>query len=172
MTSCARLWQSSKARQLCQLRGWLATAAVTGLMVSIPQEAEACDPNCDLFVFAIIGTPVALGTIVVVPLVGLVIDQGAEGRYWQSLGYTTMAAGVGWGVGLAVTLPTDDQVSESGALALAAVPFLLGSLATYLTYRRSSSRGVGTPQPSEGLRPAIWVVPRSRGVSLGVTLRL
>lgn len=163
---------TGKANQLVQLRGRLATALVTALLVSVPLEAEACDPNCDFAIFAVIGTPVALGTIVVAPLVGLAIDRGGSSRYWQSLGYTALAVGIGWGIGVAVTLPTDDQVSEWGVLALTAVPLLFGSLATYLTYSLSSSRGLGTPQSSRGLRPTVWVVPSTRGGSLGITLQL
>ncbi len=172
MISLPQLWPALKTGQVWQLRGRLATAVVTALLVSVPQEAEACDPNCDLFVFAIIGTPVALGTIVVVPLVGLAIDQGPESLYLRSLIFTTLAAGIGWGIGVAVTSPTNDQVSEEVALALTALPLLFGSVATYLTYRFSSRPENGTPQASRGLQRAVWVVPTTRGVSLGVTLRL
>ena len=142
-------------------------------MVSVPQEAAACDPVGDDFcIVAFIGTPVALGTILVAPLVGLAIDQGPGSLYFRSLGYTTLAAGIGWGIGMAVVSPEGEQVSEAGAWALAALPLLFGSVATYLTYRLSSRPENGTPQASRGLLRAVWVVPTTQGVSLGVTLRL
>ncbi len=145
---------------------------VAALLVSLPGQAMACDPNCDLFGFTIVATPAALGTILVAPLVGLGIDRRPNRPYWQALGFTTLAAGAGWAIGLAVTSPTGDQVSGVGFWALTAVPVLLGSAATYLTYR-FWPRGEGaTTSTLSRLAPTIWVAPNTSGVSFGASLRL
>jgi hypothetical protein len=152
-------------------RLWV-TALAVGLFASLPREAAACDPNCDQFGVLILGTPAALGTVLVAPLVGLATDRRPNRPYWQALGFTTLAAGAGWGVGMAVTSPTDDQVREAGLVALAALPVLLGSAATYLTYRFWPRPEGATSRASRRRSPMIGVTPTPNGISFGASVRL
>jgi len=56
-----------------------------------PESANACDPNCDFVAFFVEGTPFALGTIVIAPLLGLATDKKAKftvlaGTWFYNLG--------------------------------------------------------------------------------------
>lgn len=98
-----------------------------------PESANACDPNCDFVAFFVEGTPFALGTIVIAPLLGLAADQKPNSPYWQALGFTTLAVGVGWGIGMAKTSPQGEQVEDVSRLV--ALPVVMGVAATFLVYR-------------------------------------
>jgi hypothetical protein len=172
MTSPASLRSVPVQGQPTKCSRSLVALLVVTLFVSLPPQAMACDPNCDLFLFAFVATPAALGTVLVAPLVGLATDRRPNSPYWQALGFTTLAAGAGWAIGVAVTSPTGDQVSGAGSWALTAIPVLLGSAATYLTYR-FWPRGEGaTTSTLSRLFPTIWVAPNASGVSFGASLRL
>ena len=146
---------------------------VAALLVSLPRQAVACDPNCALVEFLYVATPAALGTVIIAPLVGLAADQRPNRPYLPALVFTTLAAGAGLGIGVAVTSPRgDDKVSGAGLVALTAVPVLLGSAATYLTYR-FWPRGEGaTTSTLNRVAQTIWVAPNASGVSFGASLRL
>ena len=151
---------------------FLLTFLAVGLFVSLPRRAAACDPNCDQALFAFVGTSAALGTVLLAPLIGHVADRRPNRPYWQALGFTTLAAGAGWAIGMAVTSPPGRQVRGAGLWALAAVPVLLGSTATYLTYRFWPRPQRPTSRASRALSATIWVAPNPNGVSFGASLRL
>jgi len=69
---------------------------VTVLLISTAREAHACNGDCNAIFLAVTGTA-AVGTIVVAPLLGLAFDRKPDSPYWQALGFTALAAGVGWG---------------------------------------------------------------------------
>lgn len=142
------------------------------LSVAVPRQAAACDPNCDQLVFLVSGTPAAFGTVVIAPLVGLALDKRPDRPYGEALAVTTLAAATGWTVGFAVTAPSGDQVRGAEFVVLAAIPVVLGTAATYLTYRfwprpeRADARTAGVAPP------ALWIAPRPGGVTVGANLRL
>jgi glucose uptake protein GlcU len=155
-------------------RSW---RAIVPLLVSasllVPlRQAHACDPNCDAVGFFILGTPAALGTILIAPLVGRAVDHKPGGRYWQALGLTALATGVGWGIGAAVTFPSGEQVEgTTSIIGLAALPVVLGTLATILVYRSAPrTRDMGSAVEPRVL-PLLSYAPSSHRLSVGVTLR-
>ena len=141
---------------------------VAVLFISTAREAHACDGNCDGFAFVFVGTPAALGTIVVAPLVGLAFDRGPDSPYGEALGATILAAAVGWGIGAAVTLP-DGEISETATAGLIVLPVLAGVTATVMVYRH----WVDTESDALlGQGPDVWVAPSAGGFSIGLTWRL
>lgn len=158
ISQSVRAFMSLSKRLRCMYLLW-----VPVLLVSQPEKANACDPNCDGFLFLTFGTPAALGTTLIAPLMGLALDRKPHSPYWPAVGFTALAAGVGWGIGAAATLPTGEQVDNNGLLALAALPVAMGSVATFLVYRHWSRR---TDKNSSTLwhhGPRISVAPVVRG---------
>lgn len=145
---------------------------VTLLLLLPAGRAHACDPNCDAFVFGIAGTPAAAGTILLAPLIGRIVDRRPNSPYLQALAFTVLGAGIGWGIGAAVTFPSGEQVEESTAAGLAALPVLLGSAATFLIYR-FWPRGVNRESAvGPRLLPVVSVTPSAKRASIGATWRL
>ncbi len=145
---------------------------VTVLLISTEREARACNGDCDKYNFKYYGTRAALGTIVVVPLLGLAFDRKPDSPYLQALGFTALAAGVGWGIGAAATFP-DGNINDDALIALIALPVVLGMVATVLVYRfwpRGRGRFGASAVPR--LLPVFSVTPSSSQVSIGFTYRL
>jgi hypothetical protein len=156
-------------------RSWRAIVPllVSASLLAPLRQAHACDPNCDAVRFFILGTPAALGTILVAPLVGRAVDRKPGGRYWQALGLTALAAGVGWGIGAVVTFPSDEQVTgTTSILGLAALPVVLGTLATVLVYRSGPRGREEASAVNPRVLPLLSYAPSSQRLSVGVTLRL
>ena len=150
----------------------LVALLLAAFLLSRPGEARACNGNCEYLAFLLTATPAALGTTIVAPLVGLAADRRPNRPYWQALGFTALAAGAGWAIGASVTSSSGNQVSGPVLVSLVALPVVMGSAATYLTFR-FWPRGEGaTTSTLSRLAPTIWVAPNTSGVSFGVSLRL
>ena len=148
-----------------------AVALAVVMLAAMPRQAHACDPNCDAFAFIIVGTPAALGVILIAPILGGLLDHRPNSPYLRALGITVLGTAIGYGIGAAATFPSGEQMDMTAAYGLAALPVVLGTVATILVYRNWSRGDADGDVAEPRLSPLVNYVPSERRVSVGLTWR-
>ena len=140
------------------------------MLAAMPRQAHACDPNCDAIAFFIVATPAALGVIVIAPVLGRALDDRPNSPYLPALGITVLGTAIGYGIGAAVTL-NGEQIDDAAIIGLAALPVVMGTVATILVYRNWSRGDADGDVAEPRLLPLVNYVPSERRVSVGVAWR-
>ncbi len=143
---------------------WLVLALV------FSDSARACDPNCDNYTLLIYGTPAVLGTTLISPLVAQALDSRDNSPYWTAVGLTA-AASIG-GALIARERYNERRPDLKNGIEMAAMPFALGSTATFLVYKFwPRAAGTSTDTSSTARFPMIGIAPLPGGGALSLTLR-